>query len=71
MSNKKQAIKNMDYRTFMATEGGTKCPNCGRYAKAQELGNLSFNVKTETGYAHFSLFGHLKGFGCNKERNDK
>jgi hypothetical protein len=57
---------------WMATEGGRKCPMCGRYAKTQELGNLSHNIQThDRGRAHISMYGHLPGFGCNKPSNTK
>ncbi len=55
----------MGFRAFMATEGGRKCPQCGKYAKSSELGNLSFNYKG----GRVSMYGHLPGFGCNKEKN--
>jgi len=55
----------MDYGTFMATEGGRKCPMCGRYAKTEELGNLSFTTEIDGSWAHLSMYGHLPGYGCN------
>lgn len=54
----------MDYGTFMATEGGRKCPLCGRYAKPKTLGNLSFYT-TGSVVARISMYGHLPGYGCN------
>jgi len=52
---------------WLATEGGRKCPQCGRYAKRDELGSLSFFYETEDGgRGHVSMYGHLRGFGCNK-----
>jgi len=55
---------------WMATEGGRKCPMCGRYAKTEELGNLSRNFGTpDGGWAHISMYGHLPGFGCNQSSN--
>ena len=54
----------MDYKTFMSTEGGRKCPQCGRYAKPETLGNLSFYT-TGSVVARISMYGHLPGYGCN------
>lgn len=54
----------MDYGTFMATEGGRKCPLCGKYAKPKTLGNLSFYT-TGSVVARISMYGHLPGYGCN------
>lgn len=47
---------------WLATEGGRKCPMCGRYAKEAELG---FIGGSESGF-HISAYWHLPGFGCNK-----
>ncbi len=61
----------MGFMLWLATEGGSKCPQCGRYAKTEELGNLSFNFKTEDGtVGRVSMYGHLTGFGCNKVEDD-
>lgn len=46
----------------LSTEGGRKCPMCGRYAKAEEIG---FIGGSSPGF-HISAYGHLPGFGCNK-----
>jgi hypothetical protein len=57
----------MPFGLWLATEGGRKCPQCHRYAKAAELGNLSFCYKTEYGgRGHVTMYGHLPGFGCNR-----
>ena len=47
---------------WLSTEGGRKCPTCGRYAKESELG---FVGSSGPGF-HISAYGHLPGFGCNK-----
>lgn len=52
----------MGVRLWLATEGGRKCPLCGRYAKSSELGNLSFS----SGGMHISLYGHIDGTGCRE-----
>ena len=52
----------MSMSVFFATDGGTRCPLCGRFAKQEHLGNLSFKIPN--GYV--SLYGHLTGYGCNK-----
>jgi len=50
---------------WCATEGGRKCPMCGRYAKAETLGDLSFYTAPPT-VARITMFGHLPGYGCNQ-----
>jgi len=60
------STRNVSYAQFLATHGGTRCPQCGRFAKQEELGNLSHNVQSGAGWAHVTMFGHLAGFGCNK-----
>jgi hypothetical protein len=57
----------MTMMTWMATEGGRKCPACGKYAKAAELGFTGFS----TGTMHVSSYGHLQGYGCNQSANAK
>lgn len=47
---------------WLATEGGRKCPMCGRYAKEAELGFVGSSGPE----FHISAYGHLPGFGCNK-----
>lgn len=54
---------------WLATEGGRKCPQCGRYAKREELGSLSyFFVDANGDRGHVSMYGHVAGFGCNKAK---
>jgi len=60
-----EALKQMGMMCWMATEGGRKCPQCGRYAKPETLGNLSFYT-TGSVVARISMYGHLPGYGCNK-----
>lgn len=52
----------MEMMQWYATEGGRKCPMCGRYAKAEDLGDLSRWI----GNARVSAYGHIEGRGCNK-----
>jgi len=59
----------MDYGTFMATEGGRKCPLCGKYAKKGTVGNLSFICRPGGAIIHVSMYGHLPGYGCNVPDN--
>ena len=47
---------------WLATDGGRKCPMCGRYAKDTELGFIGGSGPR----IHISAYGHLPGFGCNK-----
>jgi hypothetical protein len=56
---------------WYATEGGRKCPMCGRYAKEAELGSLGgyFQMGRVTGY--ISAYGHLPGYGCNRPKGDE
>jgi hypothetical protein len=61
--------RGMSYMASMATEGGRKCPMCGRYAKKGTVGNLSFTADIGGGYAHISMYGHLHGHGCNISDN--
>ena len=61
----------MDYGTFMATEGGRRCPMCGKYAKKGTVGNLSFTADIGGGWTHISMYGHLPGYGCNISDNAK
>lgn len=58
----------MPLSVWLATDGGRKCPQCGRYAKRSELGSLSYFFSDETGrrVGHVSRYGHLPGRGCNK-----
>lgn len=69
-NEQKPLAHDMDYGTFMATGGGRKCPLCGKYAKREEIGNLSFVANIGNGHAHVSMHGHLPGYGCNRS-NDK
>ena len=61
----------MGMMLFFATEGGRKCPLCGRYARPGELGNLSHTFYNAEGewVGHVSRYGHLPGTGCNRERD--
>ena len=59
----------MTMRTWIATEGGRKCPLCGRYAKAEHLGYLGGHMADGNGkvIGHISVYGHLEGCGCNRK----
>ena len=56
----------MDMMLWYATEGGRKCPMCGRYAKSAELGFLGGTVMQGASVIHLDAYGHLPGFGCHK-----
>ena len=58
---------------FLATEGGRKCPLCGRYARPHELGDLSETFYDLTGrcQGRVSRYGHRPGYGCNQEIKEK
>lgn len=58
-------VKRMGLRMWLATEGGRKCPACGRYSKPEDLANLSFSYQTKDGFGHVSAYGHKPGRGCN------
>lgn len=57
----------MNMGTWMATEGGRKCPMCGRYAKAKELGWVGCNTPTIC----LDMYGHLPGKGCNRTKRKR
>jgi hypothetical protein len=59
--------REMGMMAWLATEGGRKCPACGKYAKAEELGYTGFSTNDMI----VSSYGHLRGFGCNRSQNDK
>lgn len=54
----------MSMAAWLETDGGRRCPQCGKFAKKNDLGDLSFAI---TG-GRVSAYGHLPGFGCNKEK---
>jgi hypothetical protein len=57
----------MSMGTWMATEGGRKCPQCGRYAKARDLGWIGFNTPEMC----LDMYGHLPGKGCNRRKRQR
>ena len=61
--------REMSMMTWMATEGGRKCPTCGKYAKAEELGPTGGYFNNGQIVCHISSYGHLPGFGCNRSQN--
>lgn len=56
---------------WLATEGGRKCPACGKYAKADELGYTGGTIMLSGVLAHISSYGHLPGYGCNRSQDDE
>ena len=60
----------ISFACFLATEGGRKCPQCGKYAKRDELGSIGGYLYDALGRTtgHISAYGHLPGFGCNKRQ---
>ena len=63
--------REMTMMVWLATEGGRKCPACGRYASAEELGSTGGYFNDGQIVCHISSYGHLPGFGCNRSQNDK
>lgn len=61
--------REMGMMAWLATEGGRKCPVCGRYAKESELGYTGGYINTGGVIAHISSYGHLPGYGCNRSQN--
>jgi len=57
----KKVVK-MSMMAWLATEGGRKCPQCGKYAKPDQLGWNG--MRTPNGIV--DMWGHLDGYGCNK-----
>lgn len=55
----------MSMGAWLATEGGRKCPACGRYAKSAELGFTGGILEGGGMIVHVTSYGHLPGFGCN------
>jgi hypothetical protein len=55
---------------WLATEGGRKCPQCGKYAKEAELGYTGGLYEIGGVLTHISSYGHLPGYGCNRPQND-
>ena len=58
----------MGMMQWLATEGGRKCPQCRRYAKREELGNLSFNFGDGDIRGRVSMYGHKPRTGCRKAK---
>lgn len=51
---------------WYATEGGRKCPQCGRYAKSDELGWIGIHAPGMI----VDMYGHLPGTGCNRKERE-
>lgn len=60
-----QPAHGLDMMTWLHTEGGRKCPMCGRYAKPRELGWIGASGPC----IRVDAYGHLPGFGCNKAKD--
>ncbi len=58
--------REMSMMMWYATEGGRKCPMCGRYAKQSELGNLGGWYDDGHVRTRITAYGHKEGYGCNK-----
>lgn len=52
----------MGMMAWLSTDGGRRCPQCGKFAKPDELGSIGGRY----GDAIVSMYGHLPGRGCNK-----
>lgn len=63
VSNEQQQLS---FATWLATDGGRRCPQCGRFAKPTQLGSLGGRCTVGHATAYLSAYGHLPGFGCNK-----
>lgn len=56
----------MGMSAWLATDGGRRCPMCGKFAKADELGFVGGTYEANGVVAHIHAYGHLPGYGCNK-----
>ena len=56
----------MSMSMWFATDGGRRCPLCGKFAKAEELGFVGGAYGADGAIAHISIYGHLPGYGCNR-----
>lgn len=56
----------MSMSAWLATDGGRRCPMCGKFSKADELGFVGGTYETDGIVAHISAYGHLPGYGCNR-----
>ena len=54
-------MADLDVMTWLHTEGGRKCPFCGRFAKPEQLGWVGGSGPGII----VDAYGHLPGFGCN------
>ena len=61
--------RELSMMAWMATEGGRKCPQCGKYAKQSELGYTGGLCEIGGVLTHISSYGHLFGYGCNRSQN--
>lgn len=53
----------MPMMAWLSTDGGRRCPMCGRFAKEDQLGYVGYSG---SGF-RVSAYGHLPGFGCNNK----
>jgi len=59
--------KPMGMMAWLATDGGRRCPQCGKFAKPDELGSIGERYVRPDGAAVIvSMYGHLPGRGCHK-----
>ena len=70
MNTNTATVEAMTMSAFLATDGGRRCPQCGKFAKASELGSIGEFLYNSDGrrIGHYSAYGHLPGYGCNKEK---
>ena len=61
--------RELSMMAWLATEGGRKCPQCGKYAKESELGYTGGLYEMGGVLTHISSYGHLAGYGCNRSQN--
>lgn len=61
--------RELSMMAWLATEGGRKCPQCGKYAKEAELGYTGGLYEIGGVLTHISSYGHLPGYGCNRSQN--
>lgn len=63
--------RELSMMAWLATEGGRKCPQCGKYAKESELGYTGGLYEMGGVLTHISSYGHLPGYGCNRSQNTR
>lgn len=61
--------RELSMMAWLATEGGRKCPQCGKYATPNQLGYTGGLYNIGGVLTHISSYGHLPGYGCNRLQN--